>query len=170
MRMARSRALVLGAILALAATACSDDDADGGAAAPDAAPEETAEATVVVEDSDLGEMLADAEGRSLYVFLPDDGGESTCYDDCEATWPPLVAEGDPVGGEGVDGALLGTTDREDGSMQVTYGGWPLYHFSGDQSPDDVNGQGVGDVWFVASPQGEPIQAAAAGDEGAFRDY
>ncbi len=148
--------LVMGAVVTLALTACSDDDGggsangDGGEPAPDP--------VVQVEGSDLGQILVDADGRTLYLFLPDDqGGESTCYDDCEANWPPLAAEGELAGGDGVDGSLLGTTEREDGSTQVTYDGWPLYLFAGDETADDVNGQGVGDVWYVVAPSGEPIQ-------------
>jgi predicted lipoprotein with Yx(FWY)xxD motif len=111
-----------------------------------------------VEDSDLGEIVVDAEGRTLYVFLADTGSDSTCYDDCEASWPPLTVEGEPVAGEGIDGSLLGTTEREDGSTQVTLDGHPLYYFASDATADDINGQGVGDVWYVVSPDGEAIQA------------
>ena len=55
-----------------------------------------------------------------------------------------------------DPDLLGTTERDDGAMQVTYNGWPLYHFGGDQAPGDRNGHGVGDVWYVVSPEGAPV--------------
>jgi predicted lipoprotein with Yx(FWY)xxD motif len=110
-----------------------------------------------VEDSDLGQIVVDAEGQTLYVFLVDESTESTCYDDCEANWPPLTVEGDPVAGEGVDGSLLGTTERKDGTTQVTLDGHPLYHFAADETPDDMNGQGVGEVWYVVSPEGAAIQ-------------
>ena len=92
------------------------------------------------------------------MFLADEGSESTCYDDCESAWPPLTVDGDPAAGEGIDGSLLGTTEREDGSTQVTLDGHPLYYFASDATADDVNGQGVGDVWFVVSPEGEAIQS------------
>ncbi len=117
--------------------------------------EEPADATVAVEDSDFGQIVVDAEGRTLYVFLVDEGTESTCYEDCEASWPPLTVEGDPVAGDGIDGPL-GTTEREDGSLQVTLDGHPLYYFASDETADDVNGQGVSDVWYVVSPEGEAI--------------
>ncbi len=154
--MARTRIglLAAGAALMLALAACSNgDDGNGGTEAGDAA----AAPVVRVEDSDLGRILVDADGRTLYVFLPDEQGASTCYDDCEANWPPLTVEGDPAGGDGVDGSMLGTAEREDGSAQVTYDGWPLYRFASDATADDVNGQGVGGVWYVISPDGEPIQ-------------
>jgi predicted lipoprotein with Yx(FWY)xxD motif len=157
MRSTRLRLVAVVGVFALLAAACGngEDTGDGTQS-----PEETgapADATVAVEESDLGQIVVDADGRTLYRFLADEGSESTCYDECEDSWPPLTVEGEPVAGEGVDGSLLGTTARTDGSTQVTLDGHPLYHFGGDQTADDVNGQGVGDVWFVVSPTGDAIQ-------------
>ena len=157
MRSARLRIVAVVGTLALAMAACSNGEEPGGGTQ---APEETeapAEATVAVADSDLGEIVVDAEGRTLYVFLADEGTESTCYDECEDSWPPLTVDGEPVAGEGVDGSLLGTSERTDGSVQVTLDGHPLYFFGGDQAAGDVNGQGVADVWYVVSPSGEAIE-------------
>lgn len=150
----RIRLLALAATFPLTVAACSNGDETNGAG--DTEPDQAAEATVAVEDSDLGEIVVDNEGRTLYVFLVDEGTESTCYDDCEATWPPLTVEGDPAAGEGVDASLLGTTERDDGSIQVTLDGHPLYYFASDETADDMNGQGVGDVWYVVSPEGGAI--------------
>jgi len=116
-------------------------------------------ATVMTADSDFGEIVVDAEGRTLYVFEPDEGGARTCYDGCEATGPPLLADGAATG-DGIEASLLGTADREDGSTQVTLDGWPLYYFASDEAPGDTNGQGVGDVWFVVAPDGTHITDAA----------
>ena len=93
------------------------------------------------------------------MFLQDTGDTSTCTGDCAATWPALVAKGEVKagGGGGVDESLLGTSARDDGTMQVTYNGHPLYYFSGDQAPGDTNGQGIGDIWFVVSPAGDAIK-------------
>lgn len=111
--------------------------------------------SIEVASTDLGEMLVDGDGNSLYLFIPDAQGDSTCYDDCEANWPPLT-EGAEAG-SGVDAGLIGSSTRTDGSDQVTYNGWPLYYFAGDAAPGDTNGQGLNDVWFVVSPAGEPIR-------------
>jgi predicted lipoprotein with Yx(FWY)xxD motif len=160
MRSVRMRVFAIAALFPLVLGACSDDGDTGDGGTPSSAEspsEEPIEATVAVEDSDLGQIVVDAEGRTLYVFLVDEGTESTCYDDCEASWPPLTVEGDPAAGEGIDASLLGTTEREDGSVQVTLDGHPLYYFAADETADDVNGQGVGDVWYVVSPEGEAIQ-------------
>jgi predicted lipoprotein with Yx(FWY)xxD motif len=125
----------------------------------------TGEATVMVsQDATYGPILVNGEGLSLYLFMQDtqNSGTSTCtdVDGCTVDWPPLLTEGDPVAGEGVDGTLLGTITRDDGTLQVTYNGWPLYHFFGDAAPGDTNGQGLdefGGLWFLVSPTGEAIQ-------------
>jgi len=125
----------------------------------------TGEATVnVTEAEGFGPILVDGEGMSLYVFMADtqNSGTSTCGDDdgCATEWPPLTTQGDPVAGEGVDATLLGTITRDDGSLQVTYNGWPLYLFEEDAAAGDTNGQGLeefGGLWFLVSPAGEAIQ-------------
>ncbi len=113
-------------------------------------------AMVMVTTSSLGPILADGDGNTLYIFTPDEQGESVCYDQCEANWPPLT--GDVEAGDGLEGSLLGTAPRQDGTRQVTYNGWPLYYFAGDAASGDVNGQGVNDVWYVMSPEGGAIRA------------
>lgn len=119
---------------------------------------EAGAATVATATSDAGEILVDGDGRSLYRFLNDTQGASTCTADCEANWPFLGSEGDPQAGEGADASALGTLAREDGATQVTYGDWPLYYFAGDTEPGDTNGQGVGDVWYLVAPDGSTIDA------------
>lgn len=160
--MRRTLLVAAGPVLVLVLAACGGgDDAAAGDGEAAAGGPSGGEATIAVEDSDLGAIVVDAEGRTLYAFLPDEGGASTCYDDCAQTWPPLTVDGEPVAGDGVDAGLLGTAEREDGSVQVTYGGWPLYRFASDETAGDANGQGVGDVWYVVSPDGAPVQEAAA---------
>jgi predicted lipoprotein with Yx(FWY)xxD motif len=125
----------------------------------------TGAATVnVSESADHGSILVDANGMALYAFMADtqNGDTSTCGDDdgCATEWPPLVSDGDPVAGEGVDASLLGTITRDDGTMQVTYNGWPLYLFEEDTAAGDTNGQGIdefGGLWFLVSPTGDAIQ-------------
>jgi predicted lipoprotein with Yx(FWY)xxD motif len=123
----------------------------------------TGEATVnVSESTEFGPILVDGNGFALYVLMNDtpDSGTSACADDCAVEWPPLVSQGAPVAGEGVDATLLSTITRDDGTMQVTYNGRPLYLFVDDAAPGDTNGQGVSDEfgqWFLVSPAGEPLQ-------------
>jgi predicted lipoprotein with Yx(FWY)xxD motif len=107
--------------------------------------------------TDFGSALVDQEGKLLYMFVPDqqENGTPTCYDDCAGAWPALEGEANP--GEGVDEGLLGTVERTDGTQQTTYNDLPLYYFSGDQSAGDVNGQGLGDVWWIVDASGTPIE-------------
>jgi len=93
--------------------------------------------------SALGEVLADANGMTLYTYDMDTDGTSTCYDKCAVNWPPLIAsEGAAAYDE------YGLTERTDGTMQWTYDGKPLYLFIKDAAPGDTTGDGVKDVWHV----------------------
>jgi predicted lipoprotein with Yx(FWY)xxD motif len=111
--------------------------------------------TVETSTTDLGTFLVDSAGMTLYVFVPDDAGPSTCSGDCLAAWPTLA--GPATAGEGVDASLLGTAPATDGTEQATYNGWPLYYFAQDEAPGDVNGQGVGDKWYVVDTSGAMIE-------------
>ena len=167
---------LLGAVLVLAlvltacapATSATEPAATEPVAIEPAATEPlvvTGEATVnVSESADLGSILVNGEGMSLYAFMQDtqDSGISTCTDadGCLAEWPALASQGAPVAGEGVETTLLSTITRDDGLLQVTYNGWPLYLFVEDTAPGDTNGQGIdefGGLWFLVSPTGEVIQ-------------
>jgi predicted lipoprotein with Yx(FWY)xxD motif len=166
--------LALLAGLALILAACgggqpapsgSIPEAEAPASPAPAAPA-ASQAAVATAEGSLGQTLVDAEGRTLYAFTKDKGGKSTCYGDCEATWPALTVEGAPEPGDGVRASLLATSDRDDGSAQVTYKGMPLYLFSGDQQPGDTNGQGVGGVWFAVTPDGGLVRTTGgAGGDG-----
>ena len=121
----------------------------------------TGQATVMARSTEeYGDVLVDSEGMSLYLFTQDEGGESTCYGDCASAWPPLTVDGEPTAGSGVT-AELGTTERDDGSTQVTAAGKPLYYYAGDSQPGDTTGQGVGGVWFLLAPDGSRIGGASA---------
>jgi predicted lipoprotein with Yx(FWY)xxD motif len=77
-------------------------------------------ATVDVRKSDLGTMLTDSSGRTLYLFEKDKGDASTCNGSCASAWPPLTTTGAPKAGTGVKASALGTTKRQDGTSEVTY--------------------------------------------------
>ncbi len=142
-----------------------DTDTDVGSDADDAQAAGDDLADVQVGSTELGEVLVDTDGMTLYLFTNDSDGQSACYDDCATAWPPLTVDAEPVAGDGVDAGLLGTTERDDGSLQVTYDDSPLYTWASDSDPGDVTGQGVNDVWFVLTPDGEAIMDsddAAAG--------
>ena len=106
---------------------------------------------------DLGVVLVDSEGRTLYDFHKDKGSKSACYGACASAWPPLLTEGNPQAQGAADRSLLGTTKRSDGTLQVTYKGWPLYTYAGDQEPGEANGNDIsqfGAQWYALMPNGE----------------
>jgi predicted lipoprotein with Yx(FWY)xxD motif len=108
----------------------------------------------VANNAQLGNILVDSRGFTLYTFKNDaPGGKSTCTGQCLVNWPPmLVAPGtQPSAMQGVTASKLGTITRSDGTTQVTYNNMPLYFFFKDQKAGDTNGQGVGSVWYVATP-------------------
>jgi predicted lipoprotein with Yx(FWY)xxD motif len=114
---------------------------------------------VDVAMSHLGRILVDSKGITLYDFPPDRGTSSVCYGACAALWPPLLTQGKPVAGHGARAALLGTTKRKDGKLQVTYGGHPLYFFVTDRKRGQTTGQGIdqfGGPWWVISAGGREI--------------
>jgi predicted lipoprotein with Yx(FWY)xxD motif len=128
---------------------------DAGETAASADGEVITELTLV--ETDLGTIIADGGGRTLYLFLPDEQGPSTCTEGCIEVWPALSG---PVGaGDGIDESLIGTATRPDtGVEQATYDGWPLYYFVQDVAAGDTAGQGLNDIWFVIDPSGEAIGA------------
>jgi predicted lipoprotein with Yx(FWY)xxD motif len=105
----------------------------------------------------LGMILVDSKGFTLYDFHKDKGTTSACYGACAEGWPPLMTEGAPRAGNGASASMLGTTQRKDGTTQVTYAGHPLYTFAGDQGPGEANGNDVdafGAQWYALQGSGE----------------
>lgn len=116
---------------------------------------------VTTADSDLGTILVDGEGMTLYLFTQDSPNTSVCFDDCLAAWP--ILEGEPTAGGEADDSLLGSFEREDGTVQATYKDWPLYYFAQDQAPGDTTGQAVKDVWWVLDTDGEAVMGTTSED-------
>jgi predicted lipoprotein with Yx(FWY)xxD motif len=101
----------------------------------------------------LGKILVDGKDMTVYLFDKDKGGKPACTGECEKQWPPLITTETPTAGEGVNASWLASVDRPDGTKQVTYHGWPLYHFVKDTKPGDTNGQGMsafGGKWYAVS--------------------
>jgi predicted lipoprotein with Yx(FWY)xxD motif len=114
----------------------------------------------VGKGSDLGPILVDSKGFTLYDFHKDMGGKSACYGACASTWPPLTAEGAPKAMSGAQSSQLGTTKRKDGTVQVTYAGHPLYTYAVDSKPGDTKGQDIdsfGAQWYALQPSGEEVE-------------
>jgi predicted lipoprotein with Yx(FWY)xxD motif len=116
-------------------------------------------ARIVAEDSDLGRVLFDANGQVVYVFEIDRRNQSNCTSgECVKAWPPVLTENQPSAGSGIDAGLLGTIRRDDGTLQVTYNGRPLYFYE-HEGPGEIKCHDVdlhGGLWWVVTPQGEPV--------------
>jgi predicted lipoprotein with Yx(FWY)xxD motif len=113
---------------------------------------------IVVADSEFGQMLFDTSEQAIYLFDKESGPTSECYEACADAWPPVLTDGRPQAGAGVDAALLGTTKRDDGSVQLTYGGHPLYYYA-HEGPGQVlchNVEEFGGLWLVVDPGGEAV--------------
>lgn len=112
----------------------------------------------ITQDANLGTILTGPNGMTLYRFDKDSPGVSNCYDQCALNWPPLlVSDGeDPMMPAGLKGTV-GTTTRKDGSVQVTFNGWPLYYWSRDKQPGDTTGQNFNKLWFVMNPDGPTVR-------------
>ena len=105
--------------------------------------------------SDFGQMLFDAKTQAIYIWESEESTTPECYDDCAEAWPPVLTDGAPTARGGVDSALLGTTERRDGTTQVTYNGHPLYFYA-HEGPGEVKCHNVsthGGLWWVVAPDG-----------------
>ncbi len=173
--MFKSRILfALAAAAGLVLVSCgSDDSPSAGSAAPPppsaatspapapAAPAAGASVSVKAATSPLGQILVDADGRTLYAFTNDTEAKSTCTGTCAEAWPPVVVDANWTVAPGLDSGVFSTITRDDGALQLAAGQFPLYLFSGDARPGDVNGQGSGNVWFVVDPNAQIVQGAGA---------
>jgi predicted lipoprotein with Yx(FWY)xxD motif len=112
----------------------------------------------VAKNPELGTaILVDSKGFTLYDFHKDKGTQSACYGACAKGWPPLTTSGAPQAMKGAEASKLGTTERSDGTMQVTYAGHPLYTFVEDTKPGEAKGNDVsafGAQWYALKSSGE----------------
>jgi predicted lipoprotein with Yx(FWY)xxD motif len=117
------------------------------------------QAQIVVKDSEFGRVLFDANGQVVYVFEIDGRNRSGCTSAaCVKAWPPVLTREPPSAGSGADESLLGTIRRDDGRLQVTYNGRPLYFYE-HESPGEIKCHNVdlhGGLWWVVTPRGEPV--------------
>jgi predicted lipoprotein with Yx(FWY)xxD motif len=167
---------------------CGDDDDDsegasGGATATEAAAPPTTEpaapegaaatgqpaggkqeaahaggTTIKTGGSQFGDVLFDRDDQAIYYFDKEKGSTSECYGECAEAWPPVLTEGAPQAGAGVQQGMLGTTERDDGTTQVTYDGHPLYLYA-HEGPNEVTCHDVsefGGLWLAVQPSGQAV--------------
>jgi predicted lipoprotein with Yx(FWY)xxD motif len=170
--------LVAAAGLALVAASCGSSTTrssthTGSSATPPAASSGSAGSgayTVSAQPvGSAGTVLVNGQGRTLYLLSSEKGGKITCTDanGCTKIWPPVeLPDGvtKPVAGSGIDSSLLSTVRTSTGDLYVTYGGWPLYTFSGDSASGTANGVGInsfGGTWSAVSTTGNPAGSTGA---------
>jgi predicted lipoprotein with Yx(FWY)xxD motif len=113
-------------------------------------------ATVGTGTTSTGTVVTNANGLTLYRFTAEMGTKIACTGGCASTWPPLtVAAGSTVTKPAGLTGTLATVARPDGTMQVTYNGWPLYQYGQDTVPGDIKGDKIAGKWFVVTPDAPP---------------
>lgn len=146
-------------VTALAVAACGGSGYSGGSTpAPSTASSGTTLQTATIKGATV---LTDSKGLTLYWFGPDTATKSNCNGSCAGFWPPVPAPATP--GSGVTGTI-GSIKRNDGSMQATYKGHPLYTYKGDTAPGQANGNGLnlnGGVWHEVTPSGAIVPASGS---------
>jgi predicted lipoprotein with Yx(FWY)xxD motif len=99
--------------------------------------------------SSLGQYLTDPSGKALYTYNADASGVSNCTGSCLSNWPAYQDTGATTGLP----AGISTIKRTDnGQMQYTYNGMPLYYFTGDTGTQ-VTGNGVENFSVAKPPTG-----------------
>jgi predicted lipoprotein with Yx(FWY)xxD motif len=121
-------------------------------------------AALALRSSSLGKHLVDSKGRTLYEFEKDSSRRSACSGACASNWPPVITSGKPSVGTGLKASKAGFITRSNGKRQATYGGHPLYRFTGDSKPGDTHGQDLmafGAKWYVLAASGKKIDPGDA---------
>lgn len=164
--------VALAAAGVVALSACGSSAATTTAATGPAGTDAPSSAGVTISAADvpgMGTVLVNGEGRTLYLLSTEAGGKLTCTDDngCTKVWPDTELPSgvtQATAGSGVQASLLGTVKSADGNVYVTYGGYPVYQFSGDNGPGLVNGQGIqsfGGTWSAMTPAGTGLDPSSS---------
>jgi predicted lipoprotein with Yx(FWY)xxD motif len=123
-----------------------------------------ANSTVSLRKTQLGLILVNSRGHTLYLLATDKNGKSACSGSCAKFWPPLLSRSKPTAGPGVKPSLLGRTTRSNGTLQVTYNRHPLYTYAPDKQAGQTKGEGsvaFGGKWWAISAKGTAIVKAPA---------
>jgi predicted lipoprotein with Yx(FWY)xxD motif len=164
MRRTLAALALLPAVVALAACGSSgSSSSSGGSSTASQSSGATATSPVlrVASKANVGRILVDAQGRTLYHYTPDRNGKSMCTGACSIEWPPATVKGSaPLTAAGAKGTVA-TTMRADGTKQLSFDGMPLYRFSQDATTADTRGQGDEHIWFVIPAKGAKTASAPA---------
>lgn len=110
---------------------------------------------ITTGDSEFGTMLFNDKRQAIYIWELEESANAECYGDCAEAWPPVLTDGAPRAAGSVRNDLLGTTQRTDGSTQVTYNGHPLYYYAHEEAGEVEchNIRTHGGLWWVIQPSG-----------------
>ena len=156
------RGRTAGAIAVLAVAVVSGCASPAATGQPAAGGTSGAKVTITTRSlPDVGTVLVTGKGYALYMFEPDRRRAVTCTGVCAGTWPPLMLPSGATlaAGPGIKTSLLGSDPAPGGGRVVTYGGWPLYTYTGDVDPGQATGQAIdlnGGPWYVLRPSGAPL--------------
>jgi predicted lipoprotein with Yx(FWY)xxD motif len=155
-----SVAALAGVALVVAGCGSSSSSSSAPAAStPASSPQSSGGLAISTTSGPDGTYLRGASGRTIYLWLADSGSKSNCAGECAKVWPPVLTNGKPTAGSGVNASDLGTTTRSGGAEQVTYMGHPLYYFIEDSPSAPTKGQGsdsFGAKWWLVAPSGSAI--------------
>ena len=177
-RLGAGLAVALGAALLTAACSSAGSSSSSAPASDAAAPASGSSSpaagsgsglVITTKSGSAGAFLTDGSGRAVYLWAKDGKDSSACSGACAGAWPPVTTTGAVAASGGVNQADLSTITRSGGAKQVVYDGHPLYYFSGDSGPGQVNGQGsdgFGAKWWLVDPAGTSITAAVTVSSGA----
>jgi predicted lipoprotein with Yx(FWY)xxD motif len=168
-RLGAGLAVALGAVLLTAACSSSGSSSSSAPATSAAAAAAGSGPVITTKSGSAGAFLTDGSGRAVYLWTKDAMNSSACSGACAGAWPPVTTTGGVTASGGVNKADLSTITRSGGAKQVVYDGHPLYYFSGDSGPGQVNGQGndgFGAKWWLVDPAGTSITAAVTVSPGA----
>jgi predicted lipoprotein with Yx(FWY)xxD motif len=141
-----------------AATERDVEPVNGGAGSGDARRPERTGVTITTAESQFGQILFDGDDRAIYYFDKEASEASECYGACAEAWPPVLTKGEPEAAGAAEQKLLGTSERDDGSIQVTYDGRPLYYYVDDPPGEALchNVDEFGGLWLVVEPDGSAV--------------
>lgn len=156
MRRLGLQTFIIATLVILALTGCGSKDKKADTSTTTTTAKAAALAgTVNVGTTDLGKVLVDTNGMTLYLYEKDSADESKCVDACAESWPPLSGSTDV--GTGLESWKLTTITRADGTKQLVFNGHPLYLWQGDSKAGDTTGEGVSG-FYVVTPAGEKLDS------------
>jgi predicted lipoprotein with Yx(FWY)xxD motif len=163
--MRRHMSIVAVAALAVALAACGSSDKKKSSASSATTTSGGAQAKpksvgVALRKVSFGKVVVGPDSHTVYLFLKDKGTTSKCNGACAKVWAPLTTTGQPQAGSGLSASMLGSSTRADGTMQVTYGGHPLYYYDDDKRPGMTEGEGkkeFGAEWYAVGADGKKLE-------------